>query len=50
MTPPAKRKDNGRKKVRDAYPKEGAEAAKEALRRAEEARRRAEEESEAVDQ
>ena len=43
MTPPAWRKGDDRKAVRDAYAREQAEAAKEAMRRHEEAKRKAEE-------
>ena len=44
MSPPAWRKGDDRKEVRDAYKREQYEAAKESQRRAEEARRKKEEE------
>lgn len=46
MSPPAWRKDEGRKAVRDENARRNAEAAKEAQRRADEARRKTEQEEE----
>lgn len=49
MTPPAWRKGDDRKAVRDAYKREQAEAAKESMRREEAARRKKQEEAEGGD-